>query len=61
MGSVCPGPKGLCFQHRLGLGLNADNIVTELAPGMPAADAGVQVGDRVTIVDGHALAGQLVE
>ena len=43
----------------IGLGLNAHNTITEMAPaGAAAACGGLQLGDRVVGVDGVRLEGQ---
>ena len=48
-----------CVACGLGLGLDDDNVVTELKAGGPAAASGeISLGDRVMSIDGEALGGR---
>lgn len=59
-GPVLPDTDGFQFRFDqgplLGVGLNEELVVQQVAPGSPADDAGVEVGDAIRSVDGEPVA-----
>lgn len=52
---MSPAPTANGNQGRLGLAVDSDALIIEVSPGSPAAEAGLQEGDRVTAVDGQPI------